>query len=133
MDSAVNNWQDALMVYSFSDICHTLSYFLCLTSVIESFFAGIYLVIMKLPKRIIGLVILANIILYPFAWLTFPSLPLPYEFTVFMVEVFAVLSEAVFMYLIARKIPSLATLSFRHAFAISFLMNMGSFLSGFIR
>lgn len=120
------------MAYSFSDICHTLSYFLCLTLVIESFVAGIYVIIMKLPKKVLWLVVSANIILYPFAWLTFPRLPVSYESAVFMVEVFAVLSEAIFIYLIARKIPSLAVLSFRHAFAISFLMNMGSFLSGFL-
>lgn len=74
---AADNWQEFLKQHDFfdSNIMLTLLHFLCLTCVIESFFAGIYLVIMKLPKRIIGLVILANIVLYPFAWLIFPRLP----------------------------------------------------------
>ncbi len=107
----------------------SLPFYLFLTIILESFFAGMYVFFAKLSPKVILLVVLANIVLYPFAWLTFPRLPVSYESVIFMVEVFAVVSEAVFMYLLAK---AFYPLSFRHAFIISFLMNMGSFLSGFL-
>jgi len=51
---------------------------------------------------------------------------LSYGFIIFVIEFLAVISSTILIYLIARKVWSVPDLGIKHAFIISFLMNMAT-------
>jgi hypothetical protein len=95
------------------------------TIAIEILVAIVYLATFHLPRTALGWVPLSSVLTLPVVWFVFPNLGLPSGWAIGLAEGFAVLFEAGFIYLALRK-----TISFRHAAALSLLMNGVSFLIG---
>jgi hypothetical protein len=72
------------------------------------------------------LVVWANFLSLPVVWFLSPILQLVDSVTVILAELFAIVFEAVFLYLTAKK----KGLSLRHAGMLSFIMNMASLALG---
>jgi hypothetical protein len=72
-------------------------------------------------------VALGSVLSLPVVWFGFPQLPLSDSLAVGLSEAFAVLFEAGLIYLAARR-----SVPFRHAAALSLVMNGVSFLFGLV-
>jgi len=104
---------------------------LLLTIIIETIIAGLYLLLTRQPKRVLVWVPIVNLITVPIVWWfvtgSFPFsdnngfLKLP------IAEIATVIFEAVFLHLTSRKVFAL-----KQASIVSVLMNLASFLIGFI-
>jgi hypothetical protein len=92
--------------------------------IIELLVALIFLSILKLPKKILLWVLIANIITLPLVWFFFPLFGGIY-WPMIIAEIFAFIFEALFIYFASKK-----ALKFWHAFLLSFIMNLFSFLIG---
>lgn len=93
-----------------------------LTLVLETLLASIYLAVFGLPKHLLGWVPIASLVTLPFVWFVFPQLGLSAGLTTGMSESFAVAAETLFLYFTSGR-----SLPFRHAAALSLIMNAASF------
>ncbi len=113
---------------SILDPTRVLLYFplaLFITLVVESAVALIYLSMRKLPLRILLWVLVANVVSLPVVWFVIPLFglePLP---TTILSEIFAVVFEALLIFLLSRK-----RISFGATVILSLLMNAASFILG---
>ncbi len=98
---------------------------LSFTLVIELAVAFIYLRLRNLPLRILIRVFVANLISVPVVWFVIPLFGLEPTATTILSELFAVVFEALFIYLLTRN-----RISLRDPFALSLIMNAVSFLIG---
>lgn len=97
------------------------------TLVLETLVAMGYLRAYGLPQGTLGWVPLASVLTLPVVWLGFPQLHLASGWITGLSESFAVLFETGFLYLATWR-----SLSLRHAFLLSVLMNAASFLAGLL-
>jgi hypothetical protein len=98
-----------------------------LTIVLEMLIATLYFNAFGLPRHLTGWVPVASLLTLPFVWFAFPQLPIS-DFTMIGAsESFAVVAEALFLYWISGR-----SLSFKHAVALSLIMNAGSFAAGLL-
>lgn len=93
------------------------------TLIAELFVALIFILITKIPKKILFAVLLGNIISLPIVWFVFPFLPFSRFITLPLSEIFAVVFEAWLIYFMNKK-----TISFKRSLILSFLMNLLSAL-----
>lgn len=100
---------------------------LLVTLVIETLIAALYRLIFRLPKSVLWWVPVASLLSLPVVWFVIPRLLLlPAGMIMCLYELFAVLFEAVFLYLVNRK----QGLKLIHAVALSLIMNFFSFIAG---
>jgi hypothetical protein len=97
------------------------------TLVLETLVAVGYLRAFGLSQGTLGLVPLASVLTLPVVWLGFPQLRLASGWITGLSEGFAVLFETGFLYLASWR-----SLSLRHAFLLSLVMNAASFLAGLL-
>ncbi len=97
------------------------------TLVLETLVAVGYLRTFSLPHAALGWVPLASVLTLPVVWLAFPHLRLAQGWITGLSEGFAVLFETGFLYLATWR-----SLSLRHAFLLSLIMNAASFLAGLL-
>lgn len=97
------------------------------TIILETLIASIYLAAFHLPRAILGFIPMASLITLPFVWFAFPQMDLPFFWIVMISEVFAITSEAGFIYLGFRK-----RISFKHILILSLIMNTVSFSIGLL-
>ncbi len=100
---------------------------LALTLVLETLLASLYFSAFQIPRTLLGWVPLASLITLPFVWVVFPLLGLGDGLTTGISESFAVVAEAGFIYLMARR-----EISLKHVVVLSLLMNSLSFLAGLV-
>lgn len=99
-----------------------------ITIILELLVSLILLSVRKLPKKILAYILLANIISLPIVWFLFPLVKLPLLAIIVMSEIFAVLFETYFVYLLNKQI-----ISFRQSLTLNILNNLASlFVGGFI-
>ena len=97
------------------------------TLVLETLVAAVYLGLFRLPGAVLGWVPLSSLLTLPVVWFVFPGLAFPAGWVAGLSEAFAVVFEAGFIYLVARR-----TMSFRHVAVLSLAMNAVSFLVGLL-
>lgn len=97
------------------------------TVALETLIAAVYLSIFHLPRVILGFVPTASLLTLPAVWFLFPQLPLPAGSVVAISEVFAVLFEAGFIYLAARRL-----VAGKHIAILALVMNVASFAAGLV-
>ncbi|HVO71939.1 MAG TPA: hypothetical protein VMT24_17945 [Aggregatilineaceae bacterium] len=100
-----------------------------LTIIVETLVAGAYLLISHQPRRVLLWVPVVNLITVPVVWLLVrsPVLTDSTGFKLLGAEVGAVLIEALLLRLFSRN-----ALSLRHALTVSVLMNVMSFMAGYL-
>lgn len=98
---------------------------LLFTLALETLVASVYLRLFGLPKAVLVWVALGSVLSLPVVWFGFPQLALSDRLVVALSEAFAVLFEAGLIYLAARR-----SMPFKHAAALSLVMNGASFLFG---
>lgn len=99
-----------------------------ITIILELLVSLIFLSVRKLPKKILIYVLLANIISLPVVWFLFPLMRLPSLVVIVISEIFAVLFETYFIYLLNKQIISL-----KQSFTLNILNNLVSlFVGGFV-
>jgi hypothetical protein len=97
------------------------------TLVLETLVAVGYLRAYGLPQAALGWVPLASVLTLPVVWFGFPELHLASGWITGLSEGYAVLFETGFLYLATWR-----SLSLRHAFLLSLIMNAASFLIGLL-
>jgi len=95
------------------------------TLVLETVVASAYLSLFRLPGVMLAWVPMCSMFTLPAVWLAFPLLPLPSGWTIGLSEGFAVVVEALLLYLLALRGKR-----WKHAAALSLVMNAASFLVG---
>ena len=95
------------------------------TVFVELVVALIYLLVRKLPLRILLWVLVGNLLSVPVVWFVIPFLGLEPTPTTLLSELFAVVFEALFIYLFSRKRVSLSGIVI-----LSLIMNAASYLIG---
>jgi hypothetical protein len=99
-----------------------------ITIILELLVSLIFLSVRKLPKKILAYILLANIISLPIVWFLFPLVKLPILAIIVVSEIFAVLFETYFVYLLNKQI-----ISFKQSLTLNILNNLTSlFVGGFI-
>ena len=99
-----------------------------ITIILELLVSLIFLSVRKLPKKILAYILLANIISLPIVWFLFPLVKLPILAIIVMSEIFAVLFETYFVYILNKQI-----ISFKQSLTLNILNNLVSlFVGGFI-
>lgn len=99
-----------------------------ITIILELLVSLIFISARKLSKKILAYVLLANIISLPIVWFLFPLIKLPLLAIIVMSEIFAVLFESYFVYLLGKQ-----TISLKQSTVLSVLNNLVSlFIGGFI-
>jgi hypothetical protein len=99
-----------------------------ITIILELLVSLIFLSVRKLPKKILTYILLANIISLPIVWFLFPLVKLPILAIIVMSEIFAVLFETYFIYLLNKQI-----ITFKQSLTLNILNNLASlFVGGFI-
>jgi hypothetical protein len=99
-----------------------------ITIILELLVSLIFLSVRKLPKKILAYILLANIISLPIVWFLFPLVKLPILAIIVMSEIFAVLFETYFVYLLNKQI-----ISFKQSLTLNILNNLASlFVGGFV-
>jgi hypothetical protein len=93
------------------------------TLLIETFVAGLYLLVFRLRRAVLKSVPFASLITLPLVWFFILRSSLPAVTSTGLAEVSVVLFEAVFLYGLNRN-----TLPLKHAIAMSLVMNAASFL-----
>lgn len=97
---------------------------LIITLILELLTALIFVLASKLTKKMLITVFVANIISLPIVWFFFPLIKLV-PLVILLSEIFAVVFEMYFIYLIHKK-----TISLKKSFILSILMNLASFVLG---
>jgi len=96
-----------------------------ITIILELLVSLIFLSARKLPKKILVYVLLANIISLPIIWFLFPLMRLSSLVVGVISEIFAVLFETYFIYLLNKQIISL-----KQSFTLNILNNLVSLFVG---
>ena len=103
---------------------------LTITLLLEMITALLFAIIIKISKKIIISVLIANLISFPIVCFVFPSLSSSYivsAFTAFLLsEIFAIVFEASFIYHTNKK-----RISFKKSFLLSILINLVSLFIGY--
>ena len=99
---------------------------LTITLTLELLIALVYSSAKKIPKKILLYVAIANLISLPIVWFTFPLLTNLEFLAILIVEGFAFIFEAFFIYLFNKKIINLGG-----SFLLSFFINLTSLFGGF--
>lgn len=98
------------------------------TIILEIIVALIFLQVTKKPKKILLFVLIGNVISLPIVWFVFPLL-IWASAVIIIAEIFAVVFEAYFIFLLNNK-----SITLKSAFLLSVIMNFASLiLSLFIR
>ena len=115
---------------------------LAVTLAVETTVAAGYLAALGLPWRLLAFVPPASLLTLPFVWFAFPLLPLPDVWVIASAEAFAVVVEAIFLFLAPawRAWPGSAAvggaaasrLTPAQALALSLIMNAASFALGLV-
>lgn len=99
-----------------------------ITIILELLVSLIFLSVRRLPKKILTYILLANIISLPIVWFLFPLIKLSTLSVIIASEVFAVLFETLFVYLLNKQI-----ISFKQSLMLNILNNAVSlFVGGFV-
>jgi len=88
-------------------------------------FAVCYLINHRFGFRVLMIVLIVNAFSLPFVWFVFPAIPLGYHLYLLIAETFAVVSEALLMWI-------MFPMSVKRALATSVAMNMASFTFGIL-
>ena len=101
---------------------------LFLTMILELLAALVFVSRVKVSKKILVYVFLANIITLPIVWFLFPLISLPFGISIVISEIFAVLFESYFIYFFGKQI-----ISYQQSLKLSLLNNLVSlFIGGFL-
>jgi hypothetical protein len=99
-----------------------------ITLLLELLVSLIYLSVKKITKRVLVSVAISNLISLPLVWFLFPLIQLPSLMVMATSELFAILFEAYFIYLLNKQI-----ITFKQSMVLSVLNNLVSlFIGSFI-
>jgi len=99
-----------------------------ITIILELLVSLIFVVITKIPKKILVYVLLANMITLPIVWFLFPLFQLSIVAIIIISEIFAILFEMLFIYFISNR-----AISLKKSILLTILNNLISlFLGAFI-
>lgn len=111
-----------------SDRVSSFAKIFSITIVLELLVSLIFLSARNLPKKILVYILLVNVISLPIIWFLFPLIKLPILAIIVMLEIFAVLFETYFVYILNKQI-----ISFKQSLTLNVLNNLVSlFIGGFI-
>lgn len=98
---------------------------LAITLTLELLTALIFLHALKITKKVLWFVLIANLITLPTIWFLFTLMIRDYNSVIIFGELFAFIFEAYFIFLFAKK-----NISLKQSFLLSLIMNLISFFIG---
>ncbi len=110
----------------FHSLFHAFIVAFLVTLFLELLVALIYFLITKKSMKILISVLIANSISLPIVWFVFPLFKIDTLLIILLAEIFALVFEACFIYLLNKDI------SLKSSFLLSFLMNTLSFFFGIL-
>jgi len=104
-----------------------------ITIIIELFIAFTYISKKKLSKKILIVILIANLISLPIVSFVFPLIKITSVLVILLSEIFAILFETFFIYYFNKKIIVLKkgkSITLKESFILSMIMNIASLVIG---
>ena len=101
--------------------------FLVFNLIVEISWAHMYISIIKIPKKMLASVLIANLISFPIMWIILYFIEPINLFILLVIELFVVILEGYIIYLLNKSLISL-----KKSFMLSFSINSISFIFGFL-